>query len=159
MRRWGPPAPDAAGEVGGSRPTLSLGEGWEEARHPPRQVAVLFIRFLGRLGSPGVGSASPPASQGSSPVSDFLRAGSDGDRTQPYQVHLLRASGREATLTEERKKDPVGCQVPSGTCLHVMAQPGRSCPTGAGASLLERGRGGMWPGPDPQDPAQPPGSR
>lgn len=122
----------AAEEVGGSRPTLRLREGWGEARHPWRQVSVFCLS--GSFGGWGHLGWGPPAHQrvtGALPsVAPFQRP--DSDSTQPDQVLLLRASGREATLTEERKRErhhglpgPLG-----GTCLHVTAQPGRFCPLG-----------------------------
>lgn len=109
------PSPGGGAALACSGPRCSWGGGGIEAdppadgglggAHPPsRQVSAFCLRFIWRLGSPGAGSARPPESQGSSPISGPLPAGPTGTGRSSQ----LRALGREATLTEERKRERQG---------------------------------------------------
>lgn len=134
--RRGCPAPGAAGEVGGSRLTLLLREGWEEARHPSRQVSAFCVSgsFRGWVAATWGGGRQPTRELRELSHQWPPSGETDRDRTQPDQVLPLGALGREATLTVlclllqvHHLMAMAGCQVPGvwGSWVIVIAVGGR----------------------------------
>lgn len=136
------PVPGAGGEVGGSRPTPWLREGWEEACHPSRQVSA--FRVSGSFGGWSHLEWGPPAHQrgkGALPsVAPFRggRQGQDAARSSPLAWSIRKRSHSDWREKRERHRGLPGL-------------PGASVPS-AGAASTSWGRC-MSPEEDPQDPA------